>query len=318
MPDFLVFSALYPKFTGAKVILDIHDVVPELFESKFPSRGSRLYARILTAVERVSARFADHVIVANHIWQERVLARSARPQQCSVILNHVDPAIFYQRTPTRFDGKVIVIFPGTFNWHQGLDIAIRAFARFKKQLPKAEFHLYGGGGGRDTQAELDKLVETLGLNESVRFCGFLTLDQVPQVVANADLGVVPKRADSFGNEAYSTKIMEFMSQGVPVIASRTKIDTFYFDESTVRFFTSGDDREMAEAMLDVIQHSDVRKRLIDNGYKYVEQHSWKEKKKDYLDLVDSLLTEGFNPSTAPISPIPLDDSSYAQSIDRKI
>jgi glycosyltransferase involved in cell wall biosynthesis len=77
---------------------------------------------------------------------------------------------------------------------------------------------------------------------------------VAQVIANADLGVVPKRADSFGNEAYSTKIMEFMSQGVPVVISRTKVDSHYFEEGTVHFFPSGDSQAMAEAMLDVVNN----------------------------------------------------------------
>src|SRR5262249_32533710 len=148
---------------------------------------------------------------------------------------------------TRSDGRIIILFPGSFQWHQGLDIAIRAFARIKKALPHAEFHLYGGGAGMQVQTELTTLVEALGLKDSVRFCGFVPLDGIPQIIANADLGVVPKRATSFGNEAYSTKIMEFMSQGIPVVATRTKVDTFYFDDSTVRFFNSGDDRGLAEA-----------------------------------------------------------------------
>jgi glycosyltransferase involved in cell wall biosynthesis len=67
------------------------------------------------------------------------------------------------------------------------------------------------------------------------------------------LGVVPKRADSFGNEAYSTKIMEFMSLGVPVIVSETKIDRYYFDDSVVRFFQSGNSDALADAMLEVMR-----------------------------------------------------------------
>ena len=294
MPDFLVFGAWYPKLTGAKLILDIHDVVPELFESKFRSRFNRSYVRALVAIEKTSAKFVDHVIIANHLWQEKLTCRSVPKEKCSVVLNHVDPAIFHRRPRTRQDGKVIVIFPGSFQWHQGLDIGIRAFARVREQLPDAEFHLYGGGGGRDARAKLAKLVDELRLNESVRLYEVLPLDQVPQVLADADLGVVPKRADSFGNEACSTKIMEFMSQGLPAVVSRTKVDTFYYDESNVRFFTSGDDRAMAEAMLDVIQHSEVRNRLVANGYDYVERHGWDRKKKEYLDLVDLILTETFN------------------------
>ena len=58
-------------------------------------------------------------------------------------------------------------------------------------------------------------------------------------MSGADLGIVPKRANSFGNEAYSTKIMEFMSLGVPMVVSDTKSDRYYFDDSVVRFFESG-------------------------------------------------------------------------------
>ncbi len=178
-------------------------------------------------------------------------------------------------------------------WHQGLDIAIKAFAQVKAQVPNAEFHIYCGAGG-DLLAELKQLVQQLGL-EGVSNSRVVSLfDEMAQVIANADLGVVPKRADSFGNEAYSTKIMEFMSQGVPVVVSRTKIDTFYFEEGVVHFFPSGDSEAMAKAMLDVINDKTLRESLVARGYEYVERNSWGSKKKEYLDLIDSLSTELFD------------------------
>jgi len=70
-------------------------------------------------------------------------------------------------------------------------------------------------------------------------------------MASADIGVVPKRADSFGDQAFSTKIFEFMALGVPVIVSRTQIDSFYFDDSVVKFFDSKDEESLAEAMLEL-------------------------------------------------------------------
>lgn len=290
MPDFLVFAAWYPKWTGAKLILDIHDLVPELFVSKFESTERSKYVPFLRAIEKTSAGFVDHVIVSNDLWYETLVARSVSREKCSVVLNHVDPAIFFRRKRTRYDGRFVVIFPGSFQWHQGLDIAIRAFARVKTKVPNAEFHLYGVGGGGSLQNELAALASGLGVNNAVKFCPSLPIDQIADVIANADLGVVPKRADSFGNEAYSTKIMEFMSQGVPVVVSRTKIDSYYFDETVVRFFTSGDDRAMADAMLQVIENDELRQRLVAEGYEYVTNHSWDTKKQDYLNLVDGLST----------------------------
>ncbi|MGA8531788.1 MAG: glycosyltransferase, partial [Acidobacteriaceae bacterium] len=203
MPDFLVFAAWYPKLTGARLILDIHDIVPELFANKFKSALKHFYVAGLRFVEKLSARFVDHVIVSNHLWVEKLVGRSVRPDRCSVVVNLPDPEIFSRQQRTRQDGRFIVIFPGTFQWHQGIDIGIRAFAEFKKKMPNAEFHLYGAMDEKFTDW-LKDLARELGQQDTVKFCGIASLDDIAGIIANADLGIVPKRADSFGNEAYST------------------------------------------------------------------------------------------------------------------
>jgi glycosyltransferase involved in cell wall biosynthesis len=303
MPDFLVFSAWYPKMTGAKLILDIHDIVPELFANKFKTRMKSAYVKLLKSVERMSSKFVDHVIVSNHLWYETLTARSVDSRNCSVLVNYVDPGLFARRQRTRNDGKFIVLFPGSFQWHQGLDIAIRAFAHLKTKLPNAEFHLYGGANSQ-VEADLKELVRSLALEDSVKFLGGVSLDRIADVIANADLGVVPKRADSFGNEAYSTKIMEFMSQGLPVVVSRTKIDAFYFEEGDVHFFPSGDSEAMAQAMLEVASNKNLRDSLIARGLEYVKRNGWDQKKREYLDLIDSLSTESFEDVPLARTPAP--------------
>ena len=290
MPDFLVFAAWYPRLRGAKLILDIHDLTPELFVSKFGAQPTSTYVRILKTVEKMSARFVDHVIVSNHLWLDTLLARSVSKEKCSVFINNVDPAIFYPRQRNRADGKFVILFHGSFQWHQGLNIAIEAFAEVKNQMPQAELHFYGGGN-KSIILELTGLSQRLGLNGSVKFHGLVPLDTIAQIIANADIGVVPKRADSFGNEAYSTKIMEFMSQGIPVVVSRTKVDTFYFNEETVHFFASGDPKALAAAILDVAKDEKLRNRLVARGFEYADRNGWDGKKKEYFELVDSLTAQ---------------------------
>ena len=111
-------------------------------------------------------------------------------------------------------------------------------------------------------------------------------------MADADLGVVPKRADSFGNEAYSTKIMEFMALGVPVVVSNTKIDRYYFDDSVVRFFESGNSDALAAGMLEIMRDSKRRQQMVDRASAYAARNSWELRKPDYLRLVDSLCSAG--------------------------
>ncbi len=285
IPDFLIFSA-WPAKRGARLILDIHDIVPEFFASKFGASPQSLLVRSLRWVEKASASVSDHVILANHLWVERYTARSAPAWKCSVFINHVDRKVFQPQARVTRSGHPLILFPGGLQWHQGVDIAIRAFATLTRKLPDARFHIYGDGSSK---RQLMALADELGLNESVKFFDTLSLRAIARVMANADLGVVPKRADSFGNEAYSTKIMEFMSLGVPVVVSSTRVDRHYFDESVVRFFESGNDEELAEAMYEVLTDGSLRDSMVRNANEYVERHSWERHKSRYLQLVDTLI-----------------------------
>jgi len=286
IPDFLVFAAWLPKLMGAKVLLDIHDIVPEFYASKFSEAGDSRTIKALKLVERVSARFASHVILANHLWFDQYVARSAASGKCSVFINNVDSQVFQRRRRTRVDDKYIILFPGGLQWHQGLDIAIRAMPLVLERISVAELHIYGEGGRKE---ELMALARELGLTEQVRFFDPRPVSEIAEVMAQADLGVVPKRADSFGNEAYSTKIMEFMSLGVPVVASSTKIDRFYFNDSVVCFFESGNPAALAEAVVEVLQKDGLRRHLISNALYYSEQNSWQHRQHAYLELVDALI-----------------------------
>jgi glycosyltransferase involved in cell wall biosynthesis len=285
MPDFLVFAAWLPKWTGAKVVLDIHDVVPEFYASKFRLGPDSFGVRMLKCVERASARFADWVIISNHLWLDMFVTRTGVADKCSVFINNVDSTLFHPRPRVRSDDRLIVMFPGGLQWHQGLDIALRAFQKVSQELPNAEFHIYGDG---IMKPSLLALSEELGFNGNVRFFEPLTVQGIAAVMADADLGVVPKRADSFGNEAYSTKIMEFMSLGVPVVISNTKIDRYYFNDSVVRFFESGNADALAREMIALLRDPGLRRELASRASEYAAENCWDRRKADYLHLVDSV------------------------------
>ena len=137
VPDYLVFAAWFPRLLGARVILDIHDLLPELYASKFRVGSDSWIFRVLVFVERASAAFAHHVITANHLWHEKLVRRSLPEGKATVLLNYPNQSIF-RAAPCRANPvKQILLYPGSLNWHQGLDIAIRAFARIYPKFPKS-------------------------------------------------------------------------------------------------------------------------------------------------------------------------------------
>jgi glycosyltransferase involved in cell wall biosynthesis len=286
VPDFLVFATLLPRLFGAKVILDIHDILPEFYASKFGLSKKSIMFRSLALCEKVSAAFSNHVIIANDLWRARLLDRTTTPAKCLTVRNYPDPQFFHPY-PHTTDGKVFrIVYPGTLNEHQGLDIALHAFARVAAEIPNAQFDIYGEGPALQ---QLVALRDQLHLGDRVQFHGFLPVKNIGKYMAEADLAVVPKRISTgFGNEAASTKIMEFMAVGVPVIVSRTQIDSLEYDDSVVHFVTPEDDEKLAEAIQYLYEYPEYREQLVKNATAYLQLNSWATKKYDYLRVIDSL------------------------------
>jgi glycosyltransferase involved in cell wall biosynthesis len=288
VPDFLVFAVLFLKRRGVPVVLDIHDLLPEFYASKFKISHDSFLFRVLALVERWSASFADHVIIANHIWRDRFASRSASATKCSVVRNYPDLDVFVElsRRERRKGDKLQLTYPGSLNWHQGLDVAIRAFARVADQMPEAEFHIYGEGPAKPS---LIGLANDLNLQNRVIFHNFLATRDIARVMADTDIAIEPKRATSaFGNEALSTKILEFMAVGVPVIASKTKIHAYYYDDSVIQYYENDDEARLAAAILGLRNDSRLRERLVANARNYVRENNWDYCKQEYLEIVDRL------------------------------
>src|SRR5207302_1541059 len=89
MPDVLVVSALVPKMFGAKVILDLHDPMPELMMTIFGLQPNARSVRFLQRLEKWSIALADSVVTVNRACAKLFTSRSC-PAQMSVVMNSPD------------------------------------------------------------------------------------------------------------------------------------------------------------------------------------------------------------------------------------
>jgi glycosyltransferase involved in cell wall biosynthesis len=289
LPDFLIFSAFIPKLMGARLILDIHDRMPEFFAAQSNKSMDSFLVRCVLLQEKLSCLFADHVITVTELWRKKLINHGIPPGKVSVVMNVADSRIFRPDPLLQRDnhgnGHFHLIYHGTFKKRYGLDILIRAVGLVREQLPGIQVTIQGQGEFHD---EMVRLINELGLNGNIHIHNFvLPTEKLPALIARANAGVVPNRDDIFTGDLLPTKLLEYVALDLPVIAARTRVISEYFDESTVRFFTPGDAASLAESILDVYHHPGILSEQLFNSREFMNTHSWSSISSKYVKLVQS-------------------------------
>lgn len=295
VPDFEVFATLIPRLLGAHVILDIHDIVPEFYATKFKVEEGSLAFRILVSIEKLSIWYSDRVIISNDLWREKLLSRSVNEQKCTTIINYPDPSIFSggERAISPSGGDFTMCYPGTLAWHQGVDLAIDAVCLLRAEVPNLKFVIIGDG---PRKKDIKRRIRERNIGDRIEIRDGVAIEEIAEFMKKVDLGVVPKRKDKFANEAFSTKILEFMAMNVPVLAARTRIDEYYFNDELVEFFEPENVEDLAAKILFLIRSPTRRVTLSQCSAKFIVENNWDVKKFRYFDLIAQLAKHGSPPT----------------------
>jgi glycosyltransferase involved in cell wall biosynthesis len=298
MPDFLVFSALGPKLLGARVVLDVHDLMPELYASKFRSGESHWVIRLIKVVERWSIGFADRAIAVHDPQRRALVGRVQNEQKFSTLMNLPDPALFSPRSEPPRSTKFKLIYHGMVGSRHGLDVAVRAVALARHDIPELELQVFGDG---DYFPRVRELVHELGVEDNVRLeQGLVPVENLLPAIREASVGIVPILDDSFTRFMLPVKLLEYVAVGVPVIASSTDTIRAYFDERTVCLCAPGDPDDLAACIVDLYRDSAKREAFAAAARAFNTEHGWDREKQKYYDLIDSLVTQEM-----PRSPVPV-------------
>ena len=293
LPDFLVFSALWSKLTGARVVLDLHDLMPDFYAARFDKPLDSWPVRLVIWQERLSCAFANEVITVTETWRQTLIARGIPAQKITVVMNVAHDKLF-SPTPdvpgaasvNGSNGHFNVIYHGTLTQRYGVDLIVKAIDQVRSDIDGVHLSILGGG---DFREELLELVEQLDLDEHVDFSqGFLPTAELPDLIRQADAGVVPNRSDVFTGALLPTKLLEYIALGVPVIAARTPGIDSYFDDSMIEFFAPEDVTGLAESLRALYHDKNRRLELVQNASEFNQRYSWSKVSSDYTQLVERL------------------------------
>jgi glycosyltransferase involved in cell wall biosynthesis len=285
IPDAAVLAALPCRLFGTRIVLDVHDTMPEMYRDKFGGWRGNVGERLLRFEERASAALANHVLAVHEPHAERLVQAGIRPGKITVVTNGPDPSIFSHRSSGAGNaGEFLLACHGTMSQRSGLDIALDAFARLRPCLPNLRLLVIGGG---DYYRRYQELSHQLGLDAFVTFRDMVPTDQIPSALNDVAVGLVPYR------ETYATKLMlpakllEYASLGIPAVAPRLPAIQHYFDENALRYFEPGDVGSLAAAIEELYREPARREQLAASAARAVAEIGWPVQSNNFYRAIDA-------------------------------
>ena len=239
LPDAAVLSALPARWLGSRVILDVHDTMPELYQDKFGGRRGAIGARLLMFMERWCAGFADRVFAVHQLHRMRLEQAGISRRKITVVMNSPQPSIFRQTASHPVDTdwqSCVLVCHGTITRRLGIDTAIKAVSLLADRIPGLQLRVIGGGDYLEQARTAGVESE---VSDHVRFQGMAPIEELPRLLCDATIGLVPNHASSATHLMLPVKLMEYAALGIPVIASRLRTVEHYFPEPAVRLVAPG-------------------------------------------------------------------------------
>lgn len=300
MPDYLVAAAALPKLLGAKVLLDVHDLVPELFAAKFGVEVTSPVIKLMTLVERCCVGFADHALAVHRPHLEALVGHGNRGSKFSVVMNLPDARFFARTSKNHCRRPFVLLYHGTVSRRHGLETAVRAVEIARQTYDDIELVIVGEG---DDVERLKVLVEEHGLGHAVDIQGPRPVEQLEPFFARASAGIVPLLDDPFTRYMLPVKLLEYVAIGLPVIVSETPTIRAYFDERMVAFVRAGDVADLAAKIVALRGDPALGDALVRNAEAFRDRYSWDRESDRYHCLVESLAASGARRTRAR-SPLP--------------
>ena len=293
MPDVLVFAALGPKLQGARILLDLHDPMPELLMSIYGLDDGNRFVRVLRRLERLSIGFADLVLTPNVTFKNLFVSRSCVPGKMQIVMNSPQPQIF---DPDRPDLPVAdagsgaefrLMHHGSIVHRHGVDLLVEALARVTPRLPGVRLDIYGAA-----TPFLDVVLETgrrLGVADRIRYHGAKSQEEIAQAIRDCHLGVVPNRRSVFTDLNLPTRLFEYLAMQRPVVAPATRGIHDYFNAEQIILFERDDVDDLAAKILWAAANPEPVREMVARGIQVYRRHLWAEEKARFLGYVAGLM-----------------------------
>jgi glycosyltransferase involved in cell wall biosynthesis len=287
MPNFLVYAGLIPWIFGKKIILDLHDNVPETYKSKFPA-SKKLLFRFLCFEERLACLLAHTVICVNHPQRDLLVNRGLPIEKTLVSMNVPDFKLFNGNLKREESSDTFnIVSHGTMAIRLGVDRIIEAAVILRDRIPGVRVHLWGVGD--DTEFFM-QLTRSLDLEEVVSFKPKgVPLPELPRKLLKMNIGVLGNTKRDAVRLALPVKLLEYVALGIPVVAPRLEPIEHYFSDEMVTYYEPDDVSSLANGVFRLYQDRQRGKVQAQKALAFLNKYGWEKQHKGLLNLYQDVL-----------------------------
>lgn len=288
MPDALAFVGLPFKVFGAKVILDIHDTMPEAYATKFDFAPDSIPVRILIGEELLSAACADKVIATNVMHKEVLVGHGIPEDKIKQVLNVGNRKIFTPK-PFQPNGQEFWLgYHGTIARRLGLFLIVDALSLLKEDCPGVRFLCVGEGD--DLDAMRQRAVEQHVVH-MIEWKPFVEVEELPRILNRVQVGVIGNLRDTELKRNYMlpVKMLEYAAMEIPTIVPRLKIFERYFDETSAFFYEPDNASDLANVIRSIYHSRNLITTRIDGLRKFNAEYNWDIMAERYLTMINELV-----------------------------
>jgi glycosyltransferase involved in cell wall biosynthesis len=290
-PDLLFLVALMLRPGGTKFVFDHHDLVPELFLSRFP-HGGKLFYWLTRGLERVTFACADGVISTNESYGRVAIERGGMsPDRVVVVRSGPDLTHFLRRPPDprlRRGKQYLAAYLGVMGPQDGVDYALRAIRLLRVELNRNDLHCVFMGSG-DAFEDMVELSKQLGLEDMVEFTGRVSDEFVQTCLSTADVCLSPDPRSALNDVSTMNKVVEYMAMGRPLVSFDLKEARVSAGDAAI-YAPANDEPAFAAAIDHLLRDADLRAAMGAIGRQRVETLlSWDNSRKALVEFYDQLL-----------------------------
>lgn len=294
MPDFLVFTALFQRIAGKPVLLHIGDPMPELGQSKLNVSQDHFLIKGLELLEQASIRFSTHVITALDSFRQQLILRGTPPDKITVIMNAPDSRLFapeiIEAKRNRDDKRYTVLYVGTVATRYGLEVMVRALPILRERIPNIRFKIVpkikDEGKGLE---DCFQLARELGVLDLLDVVDPVPIEEMPGVMASADVGIYPAIRNRHMDWALSLKIPEMALAKLPMVSSRLTVLEELYGAESIAFFNSEDYAGLASRVIEIHDSQAYRDNLVQNAFQKASLNDWSHQYAIYKNLLTKIL-----------------------------